>query len=40
MIFRICEFLISSVNTSPAGTNTFGLVAAVVAVLQQQLVLR
>jgi hypothetical protein len=23
MIFRICEFLISSVNTSPAGTKTF-----------------
>jgi hypothetical protein len=22
MIFRICEFLISSVKTSPAGTNT------------------
>jgi hypothetical protein len=32
MIFRICEFLISSVNT-PAGTNTFGVGAAVVAVL-------
>jgi len=23
MIFRICEFLISSVKTSPAGTNGF-----------------
>jgi hypothetical protein len=23
MIFRICEFLISSVTTSPAGTNGF-----------------
>jgi hypothetical protein len=32
IIFRICEFLISSVNTSPAGTKTFaaGVGAAVV----------
>jgi hypothetical protein len=27
MILRICEFLISSVNTSPAGTNTFDAAA-------------
>ncbi|MNF08741.1 hypothetical protein D3C80_2092380 [compost metagenome] len=30
MIFRICEFLISSVKTSPAGTN--GFAAATVSV--------
>ena len=36
MILRICEFLISSVNTSPAGTNTFGADAAVVSVLADE----
>jgi len=31
MILRICEFLISSVNTSPAGTNTFGAAVSCLA---------